>query len=36
MMVGPHFRLRQYREAIATARSSGANGHVKVVFDHRD
>ena len=34
-MVGPHFRLRQYREAIAAARSSGANGHVKVVFDHR-
>ena len=34
-MVGPQFRLRQYREAIAAARSSGANGHVKVVFDHR-
>ncbi len=35
-MVGPRFRLREYREAIATARSSGPSGHVKVVFDHRD
>ncbi len=34
-MVGPHFKLRQYREAVATARSSGRNGHIKVVFDHR-
>ena len=34
-MVGPHFGLRRYREAVAAARSSGANGHVKVVFDHR-
>jgi threonine dehydrogenase-like Zn-dependent dehydrogenase len=34
-MVGPHFRLRDYREAIATARAAGRNGHVRVVFDHR-
>ena len=34
-LVGPRFELRQYREAIATARSSGTNGHVKVVFDLR-
>ncbi len=34
-LVGPRFGLRQYREAIATARSSGANGQVKVVFDLR-
>lgn len=34
-LVGPFFRLRQYREAIAAARSSGRRGHVKVVFDHR-
>ena len=34
-MVGPRFELRQYREAIAAARASGRNGHVKVVFDHR-
>ena len=34
-MVGPRFRLEQYREAIAAARSSGRAGHVKVVFDHR-
>src|ERR687883_632387 len=34
-LVGPHFRLREYREAIATARSSGRDGHVKVVFDLR-
>lgn len=32
-LVGPRFRLRQYREAIAAARTSGRNGHVKVVFD---
>jgi threonine dehydrogenase-like Zn-dependent dehydrogenase len=34
-MVGPYFRLRHYREAIAAARASGRNGHIKVVFDHR-
>ena len=34
-MVGPHFRLEEYREAIAAARVSGREGHVKVVFDHR-
>jgi threonine dehydrogenase-like Zn-dependent dehydrogenase len=34
-MVGPRFGLRQYREAIAAARSAGRNGNVKVVFDHR-
>ena len=34
-MVGPHFRLEEYREAIAAARGAGRNGHVKVVFDHR-
>ena len=34
-MVGPHFRLEEYREAIAAARSSGREGHVKVVFDFR-
>ena len=34
-MVGPHFRLEEYREAIAAARSSGRVGHVKVVFDFR-
>ena len=34
-LVGPRFRLRQYREAVATARASGRNGHIKVVFDHR-
>ena len=34
-MVGPHFRLEEYREAIAAARSAGRLGHVKVVFDHR-
>ena len=35
-LVGPRFRLREYREAVAAARSSGRNGHVKIVFDHRD
>jgi threonine dehydrogenase-like Zn-dependent dehydrogenase len=35
-LVGPRFRLRGYREAVAAARSSGRNGHVKVVFDHRN
>jgi threonine dehydrogenase-like Zn-dependent dehydrogenase len=34
-LVGPRFGLRQYREAIAAARSSGQNGHIKVVFDFR-
>jgi threonine dehydrogenase-like Zn-dependent dehydrogenase len=34
-LVGPRFRLREYREAIAAARASGGEGHVKVVFDHR-
>ena len=35
-LVGPRFRLRGYREAVAAARSSGRNGHVKIVFDHRN
>ncbi len=35
-LVGPRFKLREYREAIATARSSGRDGHVKVVFDLRE
>ncbi len=35
-MVGPRFRLREYREAIAAARAAGHEGHVKVAFDHRD
>jgi threonine dehydrogenase-like Zn-dependent dehydrogenase len=34
-MVGPRFGLREYRQAIAAARASGRNGHVKVVFDNR-
>ena len=34
-LVGPSFRLQSYREAIATARSAGNRGHIKVVFDHR-
>jgi threonine dehydrogenase-like Zn-dependent dehydrogenase len=34
-LVGPRFRLREYREAIAAARAAGRSGHVKVVFDHR-
>jgi threonine dehydrogenase-like Zn-dependent dehydrogenase len=34
-MVGPRFRLEEYREAIAAARSAGREGRVKVVFDHR-
>ena len=34
-LVGPSFRLEEYREAIAAARSAGREGHVKVVFDHR-
>jgi len=35
-LVGPSFRLRQYREAVAAARAAGREGHVKVVFDHRN
>ena len=35
-LVGPRFRLREYRKAVAAARSSGRNGYVKIVFDHRD
>ncbi len=34
-LVGPRFRLEEYREAIAAARSAGREGNVKVVFDHR-
>jgi threonine dehydrogenase-like Zn-dependent dehydrogenase len=34
-LVGPHFRLREYREAITAARGAGRAGHVKVVFDLR-
>ena len=34
-LVGPHFRLEDYREAIGAARSAGREGHVKVVFDLR-
>jgi len=34
-MIGPRFRLREYREAIAAARAAGREGHVKVVFDIR-
>ena len=34
-LVGPRYRLREYREAIAAARASGRRGSVKVVFDHR-
>ena len=34
-MVGPRFQLKEYREAIAAARASGREGHVKVVFDLR-
>ncbi|QYJ15270.1 L-threonine 3-dehydrogenase [Rubrobacter xylanophilus DSM 9941] len=34
-LVGPRFRLSDYREAIAAAHSAGRRGHVKVVFDHR-
>ena len=35
-LVGPRFRLTSYPEAIVAARVAGPNGHVKVVFDHRD
>jgi threonine dehydrogenase-like Zn-dependent dehydrogenase len=34
-LVGPLFRLEDYRGAIAAARSAGREGHVKVVFDHK-
>ena len=34
-MVGPRFRLEDYRGAIAAARSAGREGRIKVVFDHR-
>lgn len=34
-LVGPRFRLEEYREAIAAARSAGREGNVKVVFEHR-
>ena len=34
-MVGPHFPLEEYREAIAAARAAGREGNIKVVFDHR-
>ncbi len=34
-LVGPHFRMENYREAIAAARSAGREGQVKVVFDHK-
>ena len=34
-MVGPRFRLEEYRGAISAARSAGRAGHVKVAFDHR-
>lgn len=34
-LVGPSFRLEEYRPAISAARSAGREGNVKVVFDHR-
>jgi threonine dehydrogenase-like Zn-dependent dehydrogenase len=34
-LVGPGFRLREYREAIAAARAAGREDRVKVVFDLR-
>jgi threonine dehydrogenase-like Zn-dependent dehydrogenase len=34
-LVGPRFRLREYREAITASRAAGRNGYVKVVFDLR-
>ena len=34
-MVGPRFRLEEYGEAVAVARSAGRKGNVKVIFDHR-
>ena len=35
-LVGPRFRLGRYRDAIAAARAAGREGHIKVVFDHRE
>ncbi len=35
-LIGPSFQLDSYKEAIAAARSAGCEGHVKVVFDHRN
>ena len=35
-LVGPRFKLRDYRKAIAAARLSGPCGHIKVVFDFRE
>lgn len=34
-LVGPRFRLEEYREAVAAARAAGRDGNVKIVFDHR-
>ncbi|CAN5656674.1 zinc-binding dehydrogenase [soil metagenome] len=34
-LVGPHFPLKDYREAISSARRAGREGNVKVVFDFR-
>jgi threonine dehydrogenase-like Zn-dependent dehydrogenase len=34
-MIGPHFRLQEYQDAIAAARSAGREGRVKIVFDLR-
>ncbi len=34
-MVGPRFRLEEYRDAIAAARSAGREGRIKITFDHR-
>ncbi|MGI8910949.1 MAG: zinc-dependent alcohol dehydrogenase [Rubrobacteraceae bacterium] len=34
-LAGPRFRLSEYREAIAAARSAGRNGNVKIFFDLR-
>ncbi len=34
-LVGPYFRLEEYRQAISAARSAGRDGNVKIVFDHR-
>lgn len=34
-LVGPRFKLEEYRAAISAARSAGREGNVKVVFDHR-
>ena len=34
-LTGPRFRLSEYREAIAAARSAGRNGNVKAIFDLR-